>query len=214
MTHWFEGPPADHFRRNLPATAAEPIRAFVAIRLGETVEAAISDLIGEIKRPHDGIRWVPRENLHVTLKFLGPAVDTHRLEMLTTAMHSIVARTAPFPVEAAGTGAFPNLEQPRVVWVGLHGIELGAFAARIEKAASECGFPRETRRFSGHLTIGRVRDAHDFAATRKALIAANERSFGESRIESITLYRSHTGPSGSKYEPLATFLFRLHQPTG
>ena len=91
--------------------------------------------------------------------------------------------------------------------VGVPGA-LAALAARLETVAADYGFEREKRRWSGHLTIGRVGDQPVAGKTRQALYAARDREFGVSRIESITLYRSHLGPDGSSYEALATFLFQ------
>jgi len=185
----------------------KPLRAFVAIRMNKQVEDAVAAISDAIKRPRDGIRWVPRANLHITLKFLGPAIDPLRLERLTAGLHEVAMKTAPFEVAARGLGAFPNLEHPRAIFVGLHSVELGALASRVETAAIECGFAHENRRWNGHLTIGRVRDAHLTARTRHALDAAKDTDFGISKIESITLYRSHLSPEGASYQALATFLF-------
>src|SRR5258707_8505864 len=208
MAHWSENRPREHSHEDFPPHDLKPVRAFVAIRMNQQVEDAVSALSDSIKRPRDGIRWVPRANLHITLKYLGPAVDPLRLERLTAGLHEVARKTAPFEVAARGLGAFPNLEHPNAIWVGLHSVELGALAARVEAIGAEYGFERENRRWNGHLTIGRVRDTHLTATTRQALHAAIDTDFGTSTIESITLYRSHLGPEGSSYEALATFLFR------
>jgi RNA 2',3'-cyclic 3'-phosphodiesterase len=208
MVHWSENRPREHSHENFPPHDLKPVRAFVAIRMSEQVEDAVAAMCDALKRPRDGIRWVPRANLHITLKFLGPSVDPHRLERLTAGLHDVAMKTAPFEVAARGLGAFPNLEHPRAIWVGLHSVELGALAARVETAGAEYGFERENRRWSGHLTIGRVRDTHHLAAgTREALNDSKDTEFGSSKIESITLYRSHLSPEGASYEALATFLF-------
>ncbi len=211
MTHWSEVQAPAHLRDDLGRHDAGGVRAFVAVRMSEHVEESVAETIGELKRPRDGVRWVPRANLHITLKFLGPAVDSHRLQRLTAGLHQLATRTAPFEIAAAGVGAFPDLEHPRTIWVGLHSVESGvlaALAARVETVAADYGFEREKRRWSGHLTIGRVGDRPIAGKIRQALHAAREREFGLSRIESITLYRSHLGPGGSSYEALATFLFQ------
>ena len=198
-------------RDDLGDREAKGVRAFVAIRMNEQVEDAVAKTIDDLRHPHDGVRWVPRANLHITLKFLGAAVDSHRLQRLTAGLHQLATRTAPFEVAAAGVGAFPNLQHPRAIWVGLHSAEAGALAAlaaRLETVAAEHGFEREKRRWSGHLTIGRVRDEAIESKTREALSAAQDREFGVSRIESLTLYRSHLGPDTAHYEALATFLFQ------
>jgi RNA 2',3'-cyclic 3'-phosphodiesterase len=211
MTHWAEGQARADLRDDLGNREAKGVRAFVAIRMNEQVEESVAKAIDELKHPHDGVRWVPRANLHITLKFLGPAVDSHRLQRLTGGLRQLATRTAPFELAAAGVGAFPDLEHPRAIWAGLHSVESGALAAlaaRLETVAAEYGFEREKRRWSGHLTIGRVGDRQIAGVTRRALHAARELEFGVSRIESLTLYRSHLGPDGSTYEALATFLFQ------
>jgi 2'-5' RNA ligase len=212
MTHWAEDQARTNLRDDLAQHEAKGVRAFVAIRMNEQVEQSVAETIDELTHPRDGVRWVPRANLHITLKFLGPAVDSHQLQRLTGGLHQLAARTAPFEVAARGIGAFPNLEHPRAIWVGLHGVEAGtlaALAARLETVAAEYGFPRETRRWSGHLTIGRVGDRPIAGKTRQALHVMREREFGLSKIESLTLYRSHLGTGAASYEALATFLLQL-----
>src|SRR5260370_15049964 len=188
MAHWLENRPREHSHENFPPHDAKPVRAFVAIRMNAQVEDALRATSDCIKRRGDGIRWVRRANLHVTLKYLGPSVDPNRLERLTAGLHDVARKTAPFEVAARGLGAFPNLEHPNAIWVGLHSVELGALAARVEAASAEYGFERENRRWSGHLTIGRVRDMHLSARTRHALHAAIDTDFRTSTLESITLY--------------------------
>lgn len=210
-THWAEGQARTDLRDDFGNREAKGVRAFVAVRMNEQVEEAVAKTIDELRHPHDGIRWVPRANLHITLKFLGPAVDSHRLQQLAGGLRQLAAKTAPFEVVAAEVGAFPALEHPRTIWVGLHNVESGALAAlaaRLETVAAECGFEREKRRWSGHLTIGRVGDRRIARKTRDALLAAREREFGVSKIESLTLYRSHLSDGPARYEALATFLFQ------
>jgi len=211
MTHWAEGQARTSPRDELGNREAKGVRAFVAVRMSEQVEDSIASAIDELRHPQDGVRWVPRANLHITLKFLGAAVDMHRLQGLTAGLRQLATKTAPFAVAATGIGAFPDIQHPRAIWVGLHNVESGALAAlaaRLETAAAEYGFEREKRRWSGHLTIGRVGDRRLTDETRDALNVAREREFGVSKIESITLYRSHLGPNGASYEALATFLFQ------
>jgi RNA 2',3'-cyclic 3'-phosphodiesterase len=210
-TDWVESQTRTNVRDDLGDREAKGVRAFVAVRMSEQVEASVATAIDELRHPRDGVRWTPRANLHITLKFLGPAVDPHRLQRLTAGLHQLATRTAPFEVAATGVGAFPDLEHPRVIWVGLHSAQSGALAAlaaRLETVAVEYGFEREKQRWSGHLTIGRVGDRQIAAETHEALGRVRDSEFGRSRIESMTLYRSHLKPEGASYEALATFLFQ------
>jgi RNA 2',3'-cyclic 3'-phosphodiesterase len=210
---WSEGGgPRIHSRDDFPPSDAKSVRAFIAVRMNSKCEDAISGAITELNSASgDAVRWVKPANLHVTLKFLGPAVDPRRLEPLAEGLHDVAAATIEFDATARGIGAFPNLDRPNVVWVGIRAVESGtlaALAARVDNAAALCGFEREPKRWTGHLTIGRMRNHRPGDAFREAARAMAEREFGVSRIESLTLYRSHLSDEGSRYEPLATFLLK------
>jgi RNA 2',3'-cyclic 3'-phosphodiesterase len=192
-------------------TPSEPIRAFVALRMSSEVEDALASFVEEMRGLASGIRWVRRTNLHLTLRFLGDAVDPQRLAALREKLTDIAAQTAPFVIDARRTGAFPNLGRPRVIWAGLAGNELVRLAARVEDAAVDAGFTRERRSYSPHLTIGRVRDPHGWPAARRAIESAAGREFGSSTCESMILYRSVLGPETSTYHEVARFSFSRPQ---
>ncbi len=181
------------------------MRAFVALRISPETGTALGEFIDELRAIADGIGWVRISNLHMTLRFLGDAVDSRKLAPLGEALAAVAAKTAPFTIVTRGTGAFPDLARPRVIWVGLVSDELVPLAERVEATAVECGFQPERRPYSPHLTIGRVRSLRGWRAARQALEDAAAREFGVSHIETITLYRSILGPDGPTYEDLATF---------
>lgn len=183
----------------------ETLRAFVAIRLSEEIERAVGELIDELRRPGDGIKWVAARNLHLTLKFLGPSVPIAKLENLRRELQTVATRTAAFEIDAAEVGGFPDLSRPRVLWVGLNGPPLIELAREVEDAAERCGFEREKRAFTAHLTIARIRAPHGWAKTMRALENARDRRFGVCKVAAMTLYRSILAPKGSIYEPLARF---------
>jgi 2'-5' RNA ligase len=175
------------------------------------VEDALASFIEEMRGLASGIGWVRRTNLHLTLRFLGDAADPQRLAALNERLTDIAAQTAPFVIDARGTGAFPNLGRPRVIWAGLIGSELLRLAARVEDAAVGAGFARERRPYSPHLSIGRVRDLRGWSAARRAIESAAGREFGSSTCESMILYRSVLGPETSTYDELARFGFSSPQ---
>ncbi len=175
------------------------------MRVSDEVEESLAAFIERLRSPRDGIAWVRRTNLHVTLKFLGAAVDSQKLGPLAEALARIADATAPFEVQTRGTGGFPDLRRPRVVWAGLEGAGLGALAQQVESAAASMGFERGQRPWSPHLTIGRVKHSRLEETARQLLESGGDRNFGVSRIETLTLYRSHLSAQGSRYEPLASF---------
>jgi RNA 2',3'-cyclic 3'-phosphodiesterase len=194
------------------ASLPERVRTFIALRLDATVEQGIAALIDRLRTPESGdqessIRWVRSANFHLTLFFLGPAVPRERLVPIAQALGAIAEATAPFVIAARGVSALPNLARPRVIWIGLEGGELSALAARVANAAARCGFTPESRAYTPHLTIGRVRSLRPPQRLRKSLGDAADLSFGVSRIEGVVLYRSELGPRSSTYHELAAFPF-------
>jgi len=183
----------------------DKIRAFVALRMSAEVEDAITRLIDSLRHPESGIRWVARANLHLTLRFLGSAVSRSVVVALDPILRKIASCTAPFALAARGTGVFPNVERPRVVWVGLPSEELVQLALQIEAAAVASGLPSEGRPYSPHLTIGRVRDLRGWHRIRQSLRQASDQDFGSTQITEMVLYRSILGREASQYQELARY---------
>jgi len=181
------------------------IRAFVAILLDETVRAAVA-AVAERLRPLGGsVAWVPAANLHLTLQFLGEQPE-ERLAAAEAALDAAAARSAPIETALHGIGAFPGLEQPRILWVGLAqgAPEVRALQARVAEALAREGFPREERPWHPHLTIGRVHDDRRWRreagpALRQALAQAAATRFGTLRISEVALMRSDLSPRGARY---------------
>jgi 2'-5' RNA ligase len=118
-------------------------------------------------------------------------------------LRPVASATAPMTVRARGAGAFPSLNRPRVIWVGLPDQSLADAAAKVETVCVKCGLQPEKRRFMPHLTIGRVRAPARNPQMREALEAAADRDFGGSGVAAMTVYRSRLSPRGAVYEVLA-----------
>ncbi len=185
----------------------EKVRAFVALRMGAEVEAAIGDLINHLREIPSGTRWVSRENLHLTLRFLGDSCDRNLLAALDRHLNWIAARTLPFVLSVRGTGVFPNLNRPRVIWLGLTGAMLLELAQQVEAAARQAGFAAESRPYSPHLTIGRVRDLTGWQRIRAILNRASNQEFGSAYIAEMMLYRSILGGPSPQYQEINRYQF-------
>ncbi len=133
------------------------IRTFVAIPLTEEVRRGIGNAVEALRPWARGIRWVPLENLHLTLRFLG-GVEEERLLEVHQAVAAAVEEIAPFALRTGGFGAFPERGRPRVLWVALEGDleNLRKLQGRVETELVQRGFPGEDRPFSPHLTVGRA----------------------------------------------------------
>lgn len=187
---------------------AEQIRTFIAIELNDTHRRALGEAQAQLKRDPAGrnVRWVPPENIHVTLKFLG-GVDAGKIPAVERAVAEACVGIQPFTLTMEGVGAFPNLKRPRVVWIGIGGaIEtVEQLANKIETACEALGFAREERPFSPHLTLGRVkREARpsDWQAIGAMIQNAQVGKLGEIQVASVSVMKSDLRPSGSVYTQL------------
>jgi 2'-5' RNA ligase len=184
---------------------AEKIRAFVALRMSAEAEDEIAAFIDELRLIPSGIRWVSRRNLHLTLRFLGDRVEPEVIARMYDELRAVAGDAAPITIEARGTGAFPSLSRPRVIWIGLSGAGLAELAQHVEEASVRSGLEPEGRPYSPHLTIGRVRDGSGWKRLQRILVSASERPFGTSRVEEMILYRSLRGSAGADYQELGRF---------
>jgi len=185
-------------------------RAFVAILLDEGTRAAVAGEIERLRPLSRAVAWVPAANLHLTLRFLGELSDTH-LGVVEAALVEAAAVTAPFSVSLHGLGAFPGLERPRILWIGIAdgALPMRQAQARVEAALEQRGIPREPKAWHPHLTIGRVFDERAWRRDgglplRQALAAAARQSFGAFPVSRIALMRSDLSPSGARYRELAS----------
>jgi len=181
-------------------TEATPtVRSFVAVPLPGAVQTEIADAARALARNLPGVSWSKKpENLHVTMKFLGPvAVD--RLESLAADLESALAAVPPFEVGLRGWGAFPSTRHARVVFADVEDSEpLGAIAEIVEAVSERFGFEREKRRFTGHVTVGRAKDKGGVDA-RAVLERDVDRAFGRVMVDVVHVYESHLGREGSTY---------------
>ena len=138
----------------------EQIRSFIAIELSGELKQALTRLQSGLKSgSRTPVRWVDPNSIHLTLKFLGD-IDINMTGKITAAMEEAVRGLHPFQIEMSGLGVFPNPRRVQVVWVGLTGeVErLARLQKRIETGLIPLGFAAESRSFTPHLTLARVRD--------------------------------------------------------
>ena len=183
----------------------KPLRAFVAVPLPDAVTVFLLQLQARLQLPGKTIRWVAAKNIHLTLKFLGD-IDPSRVPAIAAQMDAAAGMTAAFSLAAKGVGVFPNLHRARVLWVGLTGElnRLVALQATLESGLESVGFERARRRFTAHLTIGRIRrriDARTIGALVKPLTDETSDRF---RVNRLMLFKSILKPSGAEYTQLHT----------
>jgi RNA 2',3'-cyclic 3'-phosphodiesterase len=185
------------------------VRSFIAINLPPGVRAELTSLEENFKaRRHPFVKWVDPEGMHLTLKFLGNVV-ADSIPQIIEAMCGVAGSHSIFKLEVAGTGAFPNWQRPQVVWVGVGGEldKLTSLQKGLESVLSPLGFPPESRPFSAHLTLGRLRDRVTPDDRRRFAEFAQKVEFKASlsfEVSFIRLMKSQLTPSGPIYSELAT----------
>jgi 2'-5' RNA ligase len=175
------------------------IRAFIAIELDDAVRTAVAEVLRSLRTGPggDAVRWVPPENLHVTLRFLGDIAPA-QVPAIAGVLGEVAAGQRPFQLRLGRVAGFPSARRPRVVscQVGPRA-PLEQLAQAVERAVVKLGFEPEKRRFRPHLTLGRVRGRAHPAVTAPVTAA------GESQcVDAIALFRSRLGRSGATHTPL------------
>lgn len=174
------------------------MRLFVAIDLPEKVKEEVAGLAGSLP----GGRWVPMEQLHLTLRFIGE-VDEAQFQEIKSALTLVEGRA--FPLALKGVGHFPSGKHPRVLWIGLEANELlPELYQRVESALAAAGISPEERRFSPHITIARLKET---PATAVAAFEERHAPFqaGPFPVAEFHLYSSALTREGAIHTREATY---------
>jgi 2'-5' RNA ligase len=134
-------------------------RLFIAIPLPLAVQALTARLIEGFAARNWPIRWVAADSSHLTLHFIGE-VPPERAELLRMGLASTVARNRAFRLDTASLGVFPDIRNPRVLWLGLRGQTdaLAALNRDLGRQLQRLDFEVEARELHPHVTLGRVRE--------------------------------------------------------
>lgn len=171
-------------------------RLFVAI----DAPAEVREQLASLQREQKGVKWVPKEQLHFTLRFIG---DFDDVEAIKAALAQVSA--SPFSLAIAGTGQFPPKRAARVIWAGIAPVqEITALAAQIDKQVIAAGIAPEERAYSPHLTLARIKDA-PLSFARAFLEAHHGIASEPFRVDRFHLYASELSPKGAKHTVLESF---------
>ena len=183
------------------------IRCFVAAELDENIRKQLAQLQDRLRRklPPDttSIKWVKPENIHLTLKFLGE-VDDNIIPDICSAVSEAVRCFNPFDSEIADCGCFGSSSSARVLWVGINEGQdkLTDLARAVDKALATLDFPRERRKFSGHLTLGRIRSSKSGRLVHDVVQNLEPIQLGTQTISQLTVFQSELTRSGPIYTAL------------
>jgi RNA 2',3'-cyclic 3'-phosphodiesterase len=185
------------------------MRLFSSIFLSKPVlDQVLQQESGLMEIP--GLRWIPKDTLHVTLKFLGE-VPEHKVSGIKMAIQNVSSRHNAFEIYCQKGGVFPSRKSPRVFWTAVDGEvdKLRALANDAETEMDGLGFPPENRRFSPHVTLARATADGPFVTASDQFCTLFS-TFKSSmfKVSDIHLVQSHLHPSGVRYEVLQSFPLR------
>jgi RNA 2',3'-cyclic 3'-phosphodiesterase len=181
-------------------------RLFVALNLPEDLRSRLAGLHGGI----DGARWVPPENMHITLRFIGDIPEASTGDIVE-ALADI--RSPAIPVTVSGAGRFGSGDRARTLWVGVEKTtEIAALHSKIDQALIRAGLAPEGRKYMPHVTVarfggGRGRRGNGPAHTRVMHWLEAHGGFFALPFAALefVLYESHLGRKGPVYTPIAAF---------
>ncbi len=183
------------------------IRAFVAIEIPEDVRTALGEAQLRLKQAHPNVKvsWAKIGNLHLTLQFLG-SIGESAAPRISQSLATGVAAVPTFSVPVAGVGAFPDIDRPRVLWIGCNDSngKLRALAQVVQAALRPCGFKPEPVPWVPHFTLGRIRSVQVDPALTHALDSLTNETFGTLPVTEIHLFQSQLQAEGSVYTKLSS----------
>ena len=179
------------------------IRSFLAIELPKLILRKIEEVQEDLRLTHADVRWVNPEKIHLTLKFFGN-IEESRIDAIFKAIEEPIQNNPPFFLNVRGVGAFPQMRNPRVIWMGLvNGKEvLVSLQKQIEIQLEKIGFQPEDRPFHPHLTLGRMRSSRGKEELVGGMEKHRDEEFGDFQIERVVLFKSDLRPTGPVYTPL------------
>ncbi|MEA1926778.1 MAG: RNA 2',3'-cyclic phosphodiesterase [Candidatus Auribacterota bacterium] len=181
------------------------IRTFIAIGVPEKLKAEIGKISSFISSQIPGVRWVSSENLHITLKFLGD-IEESMIPDIQEVLNQVAQNHLPISSKFGGVGVFPNIRRPGIIWLGLTegSEELTVLVSDISAGLSRLGFKPERRKFTPHLTLGRVKKRVRPAGLRE-ILETDEGKFstGRLKINMLLLKKSTLTSNGAIHQILS-----------
>ena len=178
------------------------VRALLAVPLPEHIKESIRITQKDLQAMIPEVRWTRLENLHLTLHFFGE-IEQETLEKVKVSMLSLKGCQRPFQVEVKDLGAFPKANRPRVIWLGLEPRDqLERLYRATRKCLRQAGLATDSRPYSPHLTLGRLRGGKpDLTALFSSI---QRKTIDRLIIDRLILYESRLRPDGAQHIPLLT----------
>lgn len=181
------------------------IRTFIAVRASQRVNNNVARVIGRLGALSDGYNWVEPENLHVTLNFVGDVVDIEVPELCKLIKDAVEPLPA-FDMSLQGVSGFPDVEQPRVLWIGVDegGDRLRELYRVLEEVLHHWGVNKDRNEFVPHMTLGRIKRGGRWNDGLMELVhKLRNHDGGFCYVDEVVIFSSFLEKRGPTYTPMA-----------
>ena len=180
------------------------IRSFLAIEVENVLLDKIYDIEKDFKSIDANIKYVSTNNMHFTLKFFGN-IDEGMIDKISYSIEKVLENYKPFEIDICGSGAFPNENRIKVIWIGIkNNSNLKSLQKDLDVSFNRLGFELE-RNYVSHLTIGRMKNAKNKDLVQDKIEKYHNYEIGKMTVSSIVLKKSTLTPKGPIYENIKEF---------
>lgn len=183
------------------------IRTFLAFPIPKEIKGYFKNMLVPIINKQDKINWVKRENIHITLNYLGET-ESDNIEEHASHIEAVVSKFPSFRLGTTDTGIYPHANAPRVLWVGAapFDLTLSSFKQHLDKELIHLGYRLDKRQFQPHITLARVKTISRNSSFIHKFLTAEVREF-DFEVDTVLWMKSTLTPSGAEYEELKSFKF-------
>lgn len=188
----------------------DKLRCFIAIDLPDNLKREMVHIQERLKLWPARVKWIEEKNFHLTIKFLGD-VPVNLISQIEEILNGISYQHKSWEVVLSEIGAFPNNRFPKVIWSGIKDSRQGLIKLweDTEEGLEKLGFEKERRRFSPHLTLGRIKEDQPPGGFREIIedIKLDNLLFPINKIKLMKSQLSRTGP---EYSCINSFYLQEH----
>jgi 2'-5' RNA ligase len=180
-------------------------RTFIGLKIN--TNPALSSLFSDLKKNLNGeqLHWIDADNLHLTLRFLGNTEDA-QLSEICNALDLLIPQYNNFSLDIQGLGIFGKRSLPKILWAGVKmSPNVYSLVENIEDIVSSAGFERETKPYSPHLTLCRIKALSDASHLLNLVDQYKQTHFLTQHVNEIIIYESVLKSFGTVYVPLKLF---------
>ncbi len=186
------------------------IRTFIAVDLSSKIRKNAGRLIDRMIATGADYKWVPAENLHITLNFVGDVLEDEVTDLCRDVKQRVKDLES-FALSIEGTGGFPTVDEPRTIWLGVTEgrSELEALNQTIGQLLAEWRFPKDRQEFHPHVTLGRLKRGGRWNRGLLDVLAEHaDHQAGACSVNEVIVYSSYLDKTGPTHTPMTRVKLR------